>query len=447
MSVYFKKGKGWRYDFTLNGTRYTQAWFKTKREAMAAEGQRKEEINNPKPVEQTAIQIDMAFLELVNRRLDHVKAFNSERHYADIWYHCKRWSREWEGMMCSEITTDSIEDYLIKRLETSSHAANKELRYLRALFNYGKKKKLIKWNPTDTIDFFPVEKRKKYVPPKEDVFKVIAVADPEAQQYLWVILLTAGRMGEINSLTWDDVSFDHRLVTLWTRKRKGGHREPREVPMIGKLYEVLSLRYQAREDGLPWVFWHIYKSRKTGTWVKGPYKERKRLMSNLCADANVKYFRYHALRHLTASILDQLGIPIGTIQRILGHQNRRTTEIYLHSIGEAEREAMAKLERESIFQPDNEMVIPAAPSMHVGFWNRKVIRPSYDTLKREIEQMGYSGTGRKYGVSDNAVRKWRRLYEAGCFSQAAVSQIRAAGTTSIGKSHTDSHTAAKRGCG
>jgi integrase len=60
-------------------------------------------------------------------------------------------------------------------------------------------------------------------------------------------------------------------------------------------------------------------------------------MSILCAKAKVRYFRYHALRHLTASMLDDLGVAIGTIQRILGHQNRRTTEIYLHSIGEAER--------------------------------------------------------------------------------------------------------------
>lgn len=42
---------------------------------------------------------------------------------------------------------------------------------------------------------------------------------------------------------------------------------------------------------------------------------------------------------------------------------------------------------------------------------RKVKRPSYDQLLQEIEDLGYSATGRKYGVSDNAVRKWIKSYE------------------------------------
>jgi hypothetical protein len=43
---------------------------------------------------------------------------------------------------------------------------------------------------------------------------------------------------------------------------------------------------------------------------------------------------------------------------------------------------------------------------------RRVSRPPYDQLVREIEALGYLGAGRKYGVSDNAIRKWRRAYEA-----------------------------------
>ena len=45
-------------------------------------------------------------------------------------------------------------------------------------------------------------------------------------------------------------------------------------------------------------------------------------------------------------MLDRGKALTGVIQRILGHQNRSTTEIYLHSIGEADREAMEILDRE-----------------------------------------------------------------------------------------------------
>ena len=67
-------------------------------------------------------------------------------------------------------------------------------------------------------------------------------------------------------------------------------------------------------------------------------------MKSLCKKAGVKYFRYHALRHFGASLLEQSNIPIGSIQRILGHENRITTELYLHSIGDGERWAMDVLD-------------------------------------------------------------------------------------------------------
>jgi uncharacterized C2H2 Zn-finger protein len=42
---------------------------------------------------------------------------------------------------------------------------------------------------------------------------------------------------------------------------------------------------------------------------------------------------------------------------------------------------------------------------------RKVERPPFDQLLAEIEATSYLAVGRKYGVSDNAVRKWIRFYE------------------------------------
>ena len=41
---------------------------------------------------------------------------------------------------------------------------------------------------------------------------------------------------------------------------------------------------------------------------------------------------------------------------------------------------------------------------------RKVDRPPYPQLLREVRALGYLGIGRRYGVSDNAIRKWLRAY-------------------------------------
>lgn len=48
-----------------------------------------------------------------------------------------------------------------------------------------------------------------------------------------------------------------------------------------------------------------------------------------------------------------------------------------------------------------------------SFKNKRKVknRPDFETLKMEINNMGYLSTGRKYGVSDNAVRKWVKYYE------------------------------------
>ncbi len=157
---------------------------------------------------------------------------------------------------------------------------------------------------------------------------------------------TMARVSEVNRLTWDDVNLDGKYVVLCTRKKHGGHLTPRTVPMTRRLHEILSRRYEQRDPSKPWVFWHRYRSGK-GVMKEGPFGDRKKFMKTLCRKAGVRYFRFHALRHSGVSVMDANNVPIGSIQRILGHENRKTTEIYLYSIGEAERAAIAAFERSS----------------------------------------------------------------------------------------------------
>jgi ribosomal protein S27AE len=46
-----------------------------------------------------------------------------------------------------------------------------------------------------------------------------------------------------------------------------------------------------------------------------------------------------------------------------------------------------------------------------GIEKRVIVRPSHFQLTHEIQDFGYSATGRKYGVSDNAIKKWIKSYE------------------------------------
>ena len=349
MSIYSVKGKGWRYDFTLNGKRHTGQWFRTKSEARMAEAARRKEGEEAVP-EVATEQIEptltgISFLELVNQRLDFVKAYRSHKHYQTHVYHARRWVKHWGKKPCEEISRADIQKFVLSRARVSAHCANQEIRYLRATFNWGIKNDLIQADPTKGMEFLPVEKRLRFVPTPEEIDQVMAVADPDTQDYLWAIKDTMGRMSEINRLTWEDVNLEQRFLILYTRKKRGGSLTPRKVYLTKRLFSILDRRFRERDKGKPWVFWHTYWSSKTGEKTSGPYTDRKKVMRTLCKKAGVKYFRFHALRHAGASQLDQANIPLGTIQKILGHENRTTTEIYLHSIGKMEREAMAVLDR------------------------------------------------------------------------------------------------------
>lgn len=344
MTQYFKKGKGWRYDFTLRGNRHTEAWFKTKREAKKAEAEKRKEVLESLELPVMEAQTDMVFWELINEWLDYVQAYKSKEYYKTNRNMARHWVRLWGKLLCYDIQTKMIEKRLIERKKVSAYSANKELRHLRAIFNFGKKKFNLAGNPTDGIEFFPMTKRIKYVPPSTDIEKALSVADPEIKDYLMAIKDTIARVSEINRLKWDDVDLENKYLVLYTRKKRGGHLTPRKVPLTQRLFEILSNRYKVRNMDHPWVFCNTYIDWKTGKEVTKQFKYRSTILKTLCKKAGVKRFSFHALRHSGASILDNHNVPLGTIQKILGHENRTTTEIYLHSIGGSEMEAMSIFE-------------------------------------------------------------------------------------------------------
>ena len=205
-----------------------------------------------------AISTDMTFLDLINKWLDHVQAYKSEEYYKTNRNLARHWVRIWGQVLCSELLTEMIEKRLVERKKVSAYSANKELRHLRVIFNFGKKKFNLITNPTDGIEFFPVTKRIKYIPSADDIEKMLSAANPEIRDYLMVIKDTMARVSEINRLSWNDVDLENRHLVLYTRKKKGGNLTPRKVPITQRLHKILCNCYAKRNTDYPWVFCNSY---------------------------------------------------------------------------------------------------------------------------------------------------------------------------------------------
>jgi len=112
-----------------------------KKEAVAEEVEKRKELKTKKQdsiQDLIVVKTDMAFLDLVNSRLDFIKAYESEKYYVDTLTSAKRWTRQWGEFMCKDISSTMVQSYMIHLKENiSAFTANKELQYdNRDLFTF-----------------------------------------------------------------------------------------------------------------------------------------------------------------------------------------------------------------------------------------------------------------------------------------------------------------------
>jgi integrase len=328
MGVWKRQSGKWSYEFKHKGRKIGRYDFRTKAEAQAAEARERERLKKGATL--------ITFLEAATKRLDYLSAFCTPAHFRDNRAILRRFMA-WHDLFIEDITPEMIRTRLIEfAQELGSHNVNRHLVALKAVFNLAVKDGQLPRNPCNGIPRFPTEKAVKSIPPKDHIAQVLLLAKPLDRAYLNVIRFTAARVREINNLTWEDVDWDRRQIRLWTRKKRGGHKTPRLVPMVQDVHASLRYAWENRDRTSPYVF--------TNPLTKKKYDYRDKFLGTLCRRAGVPGFGYHALRHHTASILAERGAPITDIQKILGHERPTTTDNYLQSLGESVRAAMGLLE-------------------------------------------------------------------------------------------------------
>lgn len=144
-------------------------------------------------------------------------------------------------------------------------------------------------------------------------------------------LNTGMRQGELFSLTWESVDMRLKTISVLASHSKGN--TTRTIPQNAEAHAVLEAIKPKSPAGL------VFKSPVTG----GRFNNVKKAWAELTKAAALPDLRWHDLRHDFASQLVMRGVPLFTVQKLLGHANPRMTQRYAKLAPGALADAVAML--------------------------------------------------------------------------------------------------------
>lgn len=142
-------------------------------------------------------------------------------------------------------------------------------------------------------------------------------------------LNTGLRLSEQYGLTWADVNFDQKVLTI-VRSKHGG---ARHVPLNDAAVAAL-LTARGLNNGQSAVFLNCYGER-----LQTPRK----WFESCVKDAGLKDFTWHCLRHTFASRLVMVGVDLRTVQELMGHKTIQMTVRYAHLAPQHQLSAVQRL--------------------------------------------------------------------------------------------------------
>ena len=189
--------------------------------------------------------------------------------------------------------------------------------------------------------------RTDYLSPEECELLLLR-ADDVIRDMILTALRTGMRQGELKGLQWSSIDWQNRSLAVRhsrcdytkTLVSPKSNRE-RHIPLDLDVYEMLHKR--KRSTGYVFI-----------DTDKEPFDD-KRLnlrLSKICKKAGLRKITWHVLRHTFASHLAMKGVPMTTVQTLLGHSNITTTMRYAHVAPSTLRTAIDMLNPRSLINAD-----------------------------------------------------------------------------------------------
>jgi integrase len=187
-------------------------------------------------------------------------------------------------------------------------------------------------------------------------FLNVAQTDPLYPAFV-LLLLYGLRRGEVLGLRWQDIDEDNQEIHIRQQiqrvtgelrlgpiKTSAGRRD---LPLLPQAKDALAARRdrQAADHlalGEAWQDTGLIFTTRTGRPIEP--RNLVRSFHRICDANGLRAAKVHHLRHTTATLLKNLGVPARDAQLILGHSRMTVTlEIYTHEDKQAQRDALGKI--------------------------------------------------------------------------------------------------------
>lgn len=210
-------------------------------------------------------------------------------------------------------------DKLHHAMRDTPYQANRTLSLLKTMYKFAG---ALEWvprgdNPAKDVVMFPERKRRRHMKPAEapriaaEIHKREAVA-PRACLFVWLMIFTGARSGEIKAAKWGDIHDGAIILTKHKTEKKSGVDRiivlpPAAIEKIDKLVPVWQRDPRAKiiDIAAPEYIWRTMRK-----------------------DAQCHDLRLHDLRHTFGTYALERGYTLDQIGEALNHSNTNVTKIY-----------------------------------------------------------------------------------------------------------------------
>jgi integrase len=219
-----------------------------------------------------------------------------------------------------DVNKSIAETFILNTYQRSKWGASLQLRHLKAVFN-----RAIDWGYINVNVFKGIKLKIPVNNPvfinKKELELIVSKEGNHILASLYRFAFYSGmRLSEIVNLEWEDVDLKNKLIQV---KNKDGFttksKRERVIPISKPLKKILK---SVKSNG-------SYVFSKNGEGFNPTYASRafKKCVRALELDDKI---HFHTLRHSFASALASRGVNLYVIQKLLGHSNITTTQIYSH---------------------------------------------------------------------------------------------------------------------